>query len=325
MRKVFLLGSYQQNSGPANVNRSLIEAADKRLVYIRSTNKVLKKIERFIKDILYRDIIISGPINNTEYLIFKTLKKRIFYLMHGCMRFENEINNLGASEETLILEDKTLALSTRIIAVSENYAGWLKDRFPQYSGKIVFANNGIEINVRDKREKEPFSVAIAGGNRRIKNNIDVCLAVETLRKKGYDISIKAYGRMYSDNDNLSEFSFVTPMGHLAKEEYYSSLDRVALFVVDSEVEPFGLVVADALNCNCALLMSKNVGALGIMKTTAEDIIMEPHNHEEIANSILHLLESNNSSRLLSSIDLESCSSRAQYESILGIIRNESAS
>ncbi len=320
MRKVYLLGTYLQNSGPSNVNRSLIEVADKRLDYIRSTNKVIKKIERFIKDIKYRDIIISGQINSAEYYIFKILKKRIFYLMHGCMRFENEINKLNASSKTLILEDNILALSSKIIAVSENYALWLKERFPNYANKIVFANNGIEINVRKKREKEPYSIALAGGNRMIKNNLDVCKAVEILREKGFDISIKAYGRMYSDNDNLMQFPFVTQMGHLAKDDFYSSLDNVALVVINSEVESFGLVVADALNCNCALLMSKNVGALGIMRTGSDDIINNPHNHKEIAEKILNLLNESNSSRLLSSINRDTCSSNAQYVSILEIIK-----
>ena len=68
------------------------------------------------------------------------------------------------------------------------------------------------------------------------------------------------------------------LSHLDKESYYNKLDEISLYVIASEVETFGLSIADALNCNCSLLMSDNVGGASIMKTKDEDLITEINNN-----------------------------------------------
>jgi glycosyltransferase involved in cell wall biosynthesis len=103
------------------------------------------------------------------------------------------------------------------------------------------------------------------------------------------------------------------MGQLDKAEYYERLDEIALFVIASELEPFGLVVADALNCHCSILMSHNVGAAGIMQTREEDFVDNPHDTAELARCIQHLMEHPNAERLLSSVDVHECSDSMAWE------------
>jgi hypothetical protein len=54
-------------------------------------------------------------------------------------------------------------------------------------------------------------------------------------------------------------------------------------------------------------MSHNVGAASIMKTTEDDFVSDPHDIEELAKRIRHLLEYPNATRLLDSVDIRECS------------------
>ena len=135
---------------------------------------------------------------------------------------------------------------------------------------------------------------------------------------GYDCKMYVFGRMYENNDNLS-YPFVRYMGHLNKEEYYNALDKISLFVLNSVLESFGLVVADALNCNCSLLMSKGVGALSIMSTTDNDVINDCCNVDEIASKMLYLFQNPNSTALYNSINREDASEKSSYLKLKHIV------
>lgn len=314
--KAFLLGVYSLNAGPSNVNKSLVINSDNRLDYIKNTNRILRKIERIAKCLYYRRLIISGGITSGELQIAKFLHKDIFYIMHGDARYEKEINNTGSSEQSLQVFDEVLSVSSKIIAVSERYSEWVKNRYPQYSNKITFVNNGLVIEQRPKVPKKPLTIAVSGGNRQIKNNDIVCEAVSLLREKGYDIKVYVFGRDYPDNADLSKYSFIVKTGHLDKDEYYKLLDKIALYVVDSELEPFGLIVGDAINCNCSLLVSEIVGARSIMKMTDDDIVYDSHNIEELSTKILNLFSNPNSDRLYKTIDIDEVSEKSAYNKLM---------
>lgn len=75
----------------------------------------------------------------------------------------------------------------------------------------------------------------------------------------------------------------------------------------------GLVVCDALNCGCALLMSDNVGATCIFNSLKEeDIIINNYNIGKIAYKIKYLLTESNFSRLFHSVDREKYSAKSAF-------------
>src|SRR5699024_6113076 len=172
---------------------------------------------------------------------------------------------------------------------------------------------------RRQVEKTPFTVAVAGGNRCIKNNLEVYQAVKLLHDQGIPCHLFIFGRECPGNDILEENEWCTDYGHLEKEPYYEKLDIISCFVINSEVESFGLAVADALNCHCSLLMTQNVGAKSIMKTEACDIIENPHDVRRLAEKIKYIWENPNSERLCRSIDRDSCSEKATYVRLKKIV------
>ena len=242
--------------------------------------------------------------------------------MHGCLAYENEINKLKLPQVTIETQEKALKDAEHIIGVSEAYAGWLKQRYPAYANRITYVNNGIELQRRESVSKEPFTIAVSGGNRCIKNNVEVSRAVKKLNEDGIPCKMYIFGRIYPENDVIEENDFNKYCGHLEKEQYYQKLDEISCFVLNSEVESFGLVVADALNCNCSLLMSKNVGAKSIMRTEESDIIQNPHDVDEIVLKLKYLFNHPNYRRLYESIDVEGCSEKRAFERLKAILEDK---
>ena len=315
----FLLGNWQKNAGPSNVNRSFVENNDGQMAYIHSLG-ILGKIER-LKFLFYSKIVISGGIKHFELKLCKLLRKKLIYIMHGCSRYESEINKLRLSQSIINQEETTLKEVNVIACVSRKYSEWVKKRYPMYIDKITYINNGLNIKPRPLKTKEPYSIAISGGNRFQKKNSIVCKAVEKLRSQGFDCKVYAFGREYPNNEDIYSYEYVTKMGHLEKKDYYLVLDTVSLYVINSTIESFGLGVGDALNCNCSLLMSAGVGAASIMTTEDCDIINDCNDIDEVASKILYLFENNNHKRLFDSIDKNAVSEKRAYSNLKVLVDN----
>lgn len=327
MKHFFLYGDIYTNAGPQNVNRSLAENADDSMLYVKSKMRFIRRLEKLYKGLYCSTIVLSASFNNFDVKIFKFLGKRLVYIMHGCMQYENVVNKLGLSLKRLNNEKQALDESDIIVAVSENYSKWVKHKFPQYADKITFVNNGLEINnvfySHEVINNNKFSIAVSGGNRPIKCNLEVCRAVDILIKEGMEIQIKAFGRFHDNGEQFLNYPFVTQMGHMDKETYYSELRKTDLYVVASDTEPFGLVVGDAINCGCSLLMSKNVGAMSIFDNVQpEDVLYDNHDITEMASKIQHLLLHSNSKRLFDAVDKQKCSARQSYLDLKKICLDE---
>lgn len=310
--KIFLFGGWRHNVGPENVNRSLIQHADNDLLYVKSSNKVLRLIEAFL-DLIVCDVVVFSCAGNLPlFKLAKFIRKRVVILKHGDVSYENKINNYGLDEKFLSEDKKKMDIADMIICVSERYMGWVKKYYPEYSDKLTWMNNGVTIAPRPKVEKDNHLIALAGGNRNIKNNLNVILAIEKLNMKGASLKVKLFGRIYKDNPDFEKFPFVMQMGHMNKEAYYNELDKIGLFIDAAYCEPFGLSIADAVNCNCSLLLSDNVGFLSIMKEQDCDVVHDCNDTNEIAGKIEYLINNQNAKRLLDTIDPQASSEGSAY-------------
>lgn len=316
-KKFFFLGEWWNNNGPSNVNRYLKKENDGSM-YCLSFPR-FSRTERIFRCIIHNPIVISGWARRTEILLMYILRKKVYFLVHGYFKYENEVNNQHRPEKYAENEEFGFRLSKKIIAVSENYSLWLKNMLPRYADKITFVNNGINIFRREKVSKEPFSIAVTGGNTRIKNNRNLCLAVESLRMQGYDCHVYVFGPLSDAGEDLASFPFVKFMGQLDTQQYYAILDHVQLMVMLSNLESFGLSVADGLNCNCSLLLSCHVGALSIFSPEDDDVVFDNQSVDEISFKLRNLLENPNADRLFASLDLESVSEKAAFLKMKNIV------
>ena len=313
IRNILLWADCTQNAGPSNVHRSLIMHSNGELHYVKSRRKYARYVELIWRGMMADVVIFPSFTSPQDVRLIRMLCRKAVCISHGCLKQECVINNHGRDYERVEQDERfSFSAAKTIVCVSEKHMQLLKSQYPEFAEKMTFVNNGVDVSPRNRVQKEERTIAVSGGNRNIKNNEYVCKAVQLLNERGFSCSVNVFGRQYSDGADLSAYPNVHYVGHLDKEDYYRFLDKIELFVVASELESFGLVVADALNCHCSLLMSHNVGAASIMKTTEDDFVSDPHDIEELAKRIRHLLEYPNATRLLDSVDVYSCSEKEAW-------------
>lgn len=325
---ILFIGDYKANTGPSNVNKNLKKYLSNEVLYLNSKNIIMKSIELIVKTFYSKVIIISGVsrINLIAIKLAKLLDKKMIYILHGCIEYENKINNLNNSGGETI-EKECFESAHCILAVSENYMRWFKEYYPKYKYKTSYLNNGIEWEVLDKVrnitsiEREPNTIITMGGGRPQKNNVKICEAIKLLNNKsGNKLKLIVLGRDYEDTEKIKSYDFVDYVGQVNHDEIYIYLKKAGILIQNSTVESFGLAPIEALLSGCDILVSKNVGASCIMQSIEEtDIINDCNDINEIAEKIEYLLNNTNNVRLLDGIDRDKTSCKYAANRLMRLI------
>lgn len=318
--RIFLAGDFRTGTGPANVTKSYLERLPKDTLYQKARSKALRVPEIIIKTMRAQVVLYSGYSgqNVLGLHLAKLFKKPSAYLMHGCVEHENAIN--GVPDEAMNrIERKTLALADRIFAVSDWFAGWLREAYPEYRDKIDSAVNGIDFTPDPKAaaEKIPRQIISIGGGMPRKKIRHLCEALQILNERlaadgGQPVRLIVIGDWGLDTELINSYSFVENRGIVPFDEAKALLRSSQLFVQNSCFETFGLAPLEALMCGCSVLLSKRVGALELFESVEDaDVIENYEDAEEIAEKIDGLLRNGNANRLMAKIDKESASWEAR--------------
>lgn len=324
--KIFLDGEYNKNEGPSNVNRELIKSSNGKIGSYKHRNKYLKRIEKIIGMITCDVLIISTPdVYGPKMLKIRKKffpSKKSVYLMHGYNKFENDINHLGLSDERLNTEQNILRQVDLVLGVSESFEKWLVKEVPWLKGKTFFLNNGIvQIGnhiIHRQNNDGYLHISVAGGDREIKNNDEIARAVEALNQKNVKSQLKIYGAMVHDAKTFSKYGNTLCIGQLESEDFYQELSKSDIFILNSEVESFGLSVIDALQAGCSVLVSQYAGVNSILSLDDNDIIFDPHDINEIIFKIQNVSKNPNNARMVNKIDYEHYSWRNVSDRLVNI-------
>lgn len=310
--KVLLLGGVDGNTGPSNVHKSLVDAwpESSRIETVNSKSKPLKILESLFKG-LRCDVIVSPGSGWTEIVahrVLATLGKPVVCFNHGYVPFENDINHLGLSQGTVDAIKQHLATADAVVANSAMQERFVLSRQPELAGRTSHATLGVErFDFPDVDSPRGNIIAVSGGTRPIKANEVVARAVEILRSRGVDCSLRVYGRRYSENESLDaavESGIAEYRGQVSSEQFRSELRECSVFVMDSRHESFGLSAIDALDAGCSLLMSRNCGVAEVMSLEPGDVVEDCEDASEVADKIERLLVHPNPRRLYDSIDFD---------------------
>lgn len=325
--RIFVVGDYYSGTGPANVTKAYIDNLPKDTLYQKCKNKLLRLIEMFIKINQSDVVFISGYSKQNLYAI-KMAKMRgikAAYLVHGSIEYENEINGVTDLSMNKV-EMQTLLGSDLLLAVSVQFAEFLKNRYPQLSDKISYLINGVDYgliptnNVGSRAENRIISI---GGGMPRKRIVNICKAIRLLNEEGMNIKLVVAGDKGLDSDEINSYSFVENLGIIEHSKLMEELQKAHIFVQNSCFETFGLAPIEALVSGCDILMSKECGALSLFdnKVLDTDIINDTDNITEIADKIRYLMINPNHERLYSNIDMESTSWEYRSVQLQNILKN----
>ncbi len=312
--KLLFVGNRKRNSGPENVNRTMVENFDKTFLYAKAANKYLCYIENFIK-LLFADAIIVSGISKMGLLslkLAKKLNKKVVYIMHGLSSMEVKLNALKNADDAIQAEKELLALSDLLLPVSKKFRDFIKSEFPQYAHKTKHLFNGfdrVETSSARKYTKESGLIIAVGGDRKIKNNEPVIRAVDRLGSK---VRFEIYGRIHNETPQTDSKN-TKYMNVVPNEEFKERLKCTQIFILNSLFETFSLAVLEALNFGCDILVSNAAGVVDILPLEDNDIIFDTSNEDEITEKLEYLLSHPNNERILSNTPFDEYTTKKSVE------------
>lgn len=322
--KIFMVGDYRTGTGPANVTKSYLDYLPENTLKLQCIGKMARALEILFK-LPQADVVVCSGHSNQNILALKWAKlwhKPTAFLMHGCVEHENAINGVPDADmnET---ERMTLLLSDVILAVSERFANWLREHYPEYIEKIDCIPNGVDwVGLQalhaDVHRSGHQLMSIGGGMPR-KMIRYICEAIELLNKTAkVPYLLIVAGDIGFDTREINQYSFVRNEGMVSFERVVELLHSSGLYIQNSCFETFGLAPLEALACGCNLLLSNQIGAIEVFSEVWEDDLIEDYsNSEEIAKKIERLMKRGNHERLEQSIDKESTSWESRTKQLLG--------
>jgi glycosyltransferase involved in cell wall biosynthesis len=316
--RVLMIGDYRTGTGPANVTYNYLNCLPKQTLKLNATGKWQRAVEIFVKT-PQADVVLCSGYSKQNILALKWAKichKRSAYLMHGCVEHENAINGVPDAEMNKV-ERETIRLTDAILAVSEHFANWLREHYPEYLEKIDSVPNGVDwdelqkFNINTTRNERQL-ISIGGGMPR-KMIRYICEAIEKLnRDTGEKYTLVVIGDVGYDTKEINTYPFVRNRGIVPFDEVTRLLHASRLYIQNSSFETFGLAPLEALACGCDLLISNEVGAKEVFREMKdEDIIKDYSDSDEIAEKIINLQQRGNHARLLKNLDKESTSWEAR--------------
>lgn len=329
--KIFFAGNYFGDGGPQIVNKNLVFCLRHHISYLIYKNRYLRFIEAIYKIIGSKTIVFSGVTNVDNILVPICLlfKRKIIYIMHGCLELEYKTNNYTFNPTGLKNEKLLLLKSDLILCVSNTFKEFIASFYPQYTSKMDVLVNGVnwrhlEETVKNNRylTRDNYQILLMGGGRRTKRNLQICQAIQKINEENrvyYKVIV--YGNLNNSDDSkeISNIPCVTFHSLISHDAILMELRKSRLFIQNSDFESFSLGAIEALCCGCDLLISKNVGAKDIIGGLMdEDIIFENTNINHIQQKVLHVLKRGNNLRLLNSIHKEKTSIRAAADRLLSI-------
>lgn len=310
--KLLFAGNRKRNSGPENVNRSLVENFDDTFFYAKANNKYLCYVENFIKLLFSDAVIVSGnsKMGLLSLKLAKKLNKKTVYIIHGLSSMEVKLNGLKNADEAIKAEKELLALSDLLLPVSKKFRDFIKKEFPQYAHKTKYLFNGFDrTEITDIPPKERGLIVAVGGDRKIKNNEPVIRAVDKLEQEA---RFEIYGRIHNEIPRASSCR-VKYMNVVPNLEFKERLKSAQIFILNSLFETFSLAVLEALNFGCDILVSNAAGVVDILPLEESDIIFNTSDDNEIREKLEYLLSHPNNERILSNFKFDEYTTKKSVE------------
>ncbi|OFL66858.1 hypothetical protein HMPREF2758_06865 [Facklamia sp. HMSC062C11] len=318
MNKVLMVGDFKSNDGVANANKNFEAGFEQwvksgQISYTYESG-IINRIIEFIRLFFKVDVLCLcgiSKINIIAIIFSKIFRKPIFYLMHGYPYYEQRVEQSLSKSKIVFIRIKEflrIFLCNGIICVSDMFKEYMISQYPFFSKKFFCVYNPISI---EKIYKPDNSIRLGskiivttGGGRRIKNNLSLAYAIESLNNKYHlDFQLFIFGGDGPQSQELSMIPSVRLHEKVSQDTMLSFFSSAFLYVQNSEMETFGLAVIESLMSGCSILLSKNVGAIGVLHNVrASDIINNNKDVQEISKKILEIYNKGNNERMLAGLD-----------------------
>jgi glycosyltransferase involved in cell wall biosynthesis len=271
----------------------------------RDIKKSLAAYKIKLEEIIARyniDIIEMPDYNDymrfcKSVVLFPQLSVLVTVKIHGAITyFKNEANQ-PVPAHILKMEQAILNQAAAVSSVSK-YTAVKSALYLSYPKEITVLYNGIDTNILAAHvTKKPRQVIFTGSLVEKKGIYQLAKAWNIVIKAIPDARLLVLGKgqqqkvtAYLNAD--AELSVVFK-GHVATNELYAFLGESAISVFPSYAEAFALAPLEAMACGTAVINSNRTSGPELLEDETSGLLIDPDNVEQIASSIIHLLNNPN--------------------------------
>jgi len=264
---------------------------------IKSLAVYQNKLEDIIKE--HGIEIIEMPDYNDyirfckSFVPFPQLSVPVVVKMNGTITyFKNEANQ-SVPQHILKMEQAILNQAAAVSSASK-YTADQSALYLSYNKHITVLYNGIDTNIPAANIiKKSKQVIFTGTLVEKKGIYQLAKAWNIVIKAIPDARLLVLGKgpqqKVTGYLNVDAQPSVIFKGHVATNELYSFLQESAISIFPSYAEAFALAPLEAMACGTAVINSNRTSGPELLEDEISGLLIDPDNVEQIASSIIYLL------------------------------------
>jgi glycosyltransferase involved in cell wall biosynthesis len=244
----------------------------------------IKQLLMFIKQIRKYDIIhLHGPYPLHQFFLFLTNKK-VVYTEHGTLQKANIKRNIKHFIQKKLIGISFLKIRANAIVFVSH---WLKKDLNINEDKSYVIHNGLKYAQSKYEKSHEFTITIAA--RLIpKKRVDMAIDVMNLLSNYSHIKLQVIGegpemeRLERKAGNLKDKTIFF-LGY--RKDAYDLIAASQVYLMTTQMEPFGLVILEAMMSKTIVLAMKDSGGgVEILSERFPELIVA--SIDELAKSII---------------------------------------
>lgn len=247
--------------------------------------KNVKEILRFSynKEILSKyDVLVATSIDTAFNLHDLALDKS-----KSCIYLIQDFEKWPPFLETHVFESYKFPMKKICIAP------WLLEKVQSVGEKASLISNGLDFSyfklTKKIEERNPLEISLMYHERPTKRFKDAEAALKIVHEKFPKLHVSVFG-VFNNPGNFPDY--FTYYKSPSKDIHNSIYNNSAIYVAASSDEGFGLTVAEALMCGCAVACTNN-GGFSLMVNNEEGGLLSPaYDYNALAENIMRLILDN---------------------------------
>lgn len=233
------------------------------------------------KFVINSDIYIATGVQTAfELNKYKNIKdSKLFYLVQG---FEDWI-----VPKEQVLESYRFPFTK--IAISP----WLQEIIKRQSENVFYVPNGLNFHKfylkNTINSRNPKALLTLFHQDELKRSCDAIDAIKIVKSKIPDIEVSIFG-VPSKPENLPEW--INYYQNPSQEKILELYNNAAIYIAASRSEGFGLTLAEAMQCGCAVVCTDIGGYSLFAKDNETALLNEVYNVNKMAENIQKLIINN---------------------------------
>jgi len=257
---------------------------------LTSTVKLLQLIKRDRIDVLNLHFVDDAGFYS---LIVKLLTGvKLITSLHG-----NDVQKFPQqSFFRKVLLRFVLSLSDKVTVNSNYILEEVCKMFPWVRSKVTVIGNGI--NLDEYVDAKPYlstqTYVLSLGRLVHKKGIDILLRAWSKIKTDVSLIIAGDGEERQNLENLSKsLNLTNKVTFLGKVDHPTALSLFAgaeFFVLPSRIEPFGIVLLEAMASNCPIIASATGGIVDLVKDGQTGILFRSEDEADLTSKLQFMLD-----------------------------------